>query len=461
MSDYLSAAGIKSKIVPAGHWLDFKNRKRAVELFGNANNITRMEEWYNVTGTMAKTFKLAGLLAKYYCGSFYKLLCEVYPDFDFKPWKFKQSPQKFWNDDNNGRLYVEYLCKLKGYSVPDDLHKLVPNDFIDNDGNGLWVAHGNCLKVLLEALYPERIWHPWLFAVTTMGTWLDKENHKLYVKWLEQKLGIKTPEDWYRHLSKKTIEGEHCGALLSNCKEYANSPIRLLKFIYPDFNWKLYRFNQCPHGMWQDKSFVNEWAKDMCEHYGKDFPEGLYDVSYQDVLNFYGSGGIDAHRGFVNLIVDNVENPAGWIPEKFVKYGFSVIANEFLLRLSEDIKTHIQTILNSENSGEKQVGRYKLDGYITRERAGVFGVTSPNGIAIEFDGCAYHGCLDCFPERDKKTFFSSKTYAEVFDCTQNRAQFIRSQGYVLIAMRECEYKKITGSLAEWFSEKVGELTPSP
>jgi hypothetical protein len=459
MSDYLKAAGILKKIVPSGHWLDETNRKKAVELFGKFYNITSIDGWYKVTGMMAKRFKLAGLLAKYYNGSFYKLLCEVYPDFDFKPWKFKQAPQKFWNDNNNAKLYIKYLCDLKGYSVPDDLDKLVPNDFIDNDGNGLWVAHGNCLKALLESLYPERRWHPWLFAVTTMGTWTDKENHKSYMKWLEGKLGIKSPEDWYAHLSKEIFRDNHGHGLLSN--HYGNSPTRILEFVYPEFKWKYYLFCQCPHGLWKDKQFINEWAADMCLHYNKDFPHGLYDLSRSEVLTFYGNGGIDAHGGFVNLIMNNIENSEGWKRSKFIKYGFSVMANEFLLSLSKNINTPIWSISNSENCAERKVGGYKLDGYITPEYAKALGVTAVNGVAIEFDGCAYHGCPDCFPERDKKTFFSNKTYGDAFEYTQNRAQFIRSQGYALIAMRECEYKKRKEELASWFSEKLCDLTPSP
>ena len=42
--------------------------------------------------------------------SFYALLSNAYPDYDWLPWKFEQCPRNYWNDIKNVRKFMEWAA---------------------------------------------------------------------------------------------------------------------------------------------------------------------------------------------------------------------------------------------------------------------------------------------------------------------------------------------------------------
>ena len=43
--------------------------------------------------------------------SLYKVLCLVYPDYEWLPWKFEFVPRNFWANVNNQRKFMEWAGK--------------------------------------------------------------------------------------------------------------------------------------------------------------------------------------------------------------------------------------------------------------------------------------------------------------------------------------------------------------
>ncbi|KAL9960272.1 hypothetical protein ACROYT_G033710 [Oculina patagonica] len=61
----------------------------------------------------------------------------------------------------------------------------------------------------------------------------------------------------------------------------------------------------------------------------------------------------------------------------------------------------------------------------------------------EFYGCFFHGCPDCFPNRDRKySLLSVRSMREVYEETRCRAAVIRAAGYTLVEMWECQWTKL-------------------
>lgn len=93
-------------------------------------------------------------------------------------------------------------------------------------------------------------------------------------------------------------------------------------------------------------------------------------------------------------------------------------------------------IQHAGNCGERliQVGRSQthVDGF------------DPNTNTVyEFDGCFYHGCPVCFPNRDQRhPKHDDMTMRDIYDNTISREQAIRNAGYNLIVMWECQWKKL-------------------
>ncbi len=50
---------------------------------------------------------------------------------------------------------------------------------------------------MLTSLNGDKQWIPWRFTGTNTN-WNDKQTRIEYFKWLEKKLQIKDPEDWYQ-----------------------------------------------------------------------------------------------------------------------------------------------------------------------------------------------------------------------------------------------------------------------
>ena len=59
----------------------------------------------------------------------FKWVSDVYPDYDWLPWKFEQCPQNYWSDSKNKRKFMDWASnelKLKDmsdwYQVSCEVH---------------------------------------------------------------------------------------------------------------------------------------------------------------------------------------------------------------------------------------------------------------------------------------------------------------------------------------------------
>jgi G:T-mismatch repair DNA endonuclease (very short patch repair protein) len=102
------------------------------------------------------------------------------------------------------------------------------------------------------------------------------------------------------------------------------------------------------------------------------------------------------------------------------------------------------------SDGEKSIGPYRADGYleipeltyVTEE----FVIISfaPRYIVFEFQGCFWHGCSKCYPDRNEMNDVSKKSMQELYDKTQIKKSYLREQGYTVIEMWECDYYEKIG-----------------
>lgn len=119
--------------------------------------------------------------------------------------------------------------------------------------------------------------------------------------------------------------------------------------------------------------------------------------------------------------------PHGYRPEE----KQSVMAYQWLAYLSHTQSIHIQ---HGRNYGEKQIGPYKVDGYYKTEQ----GID----VALEFQGCFWHGCPRCF-SRDTVNPVCETTMAELYSRTLEKQHYIETQGFSYRSMWECDFKKET------------------
>jgi hypothetical protein len=54
------------------------------------------------------------------------MLSTLYPEYDWLPWKFAQSPKKFWDDISNQKRFLEWAGNQLGVKQYSDWYKVTP-----------------------------------------------------------------------------------------------------------------------------------------------------------------------------------------------------------------------------------------------------------------------------------------------------------------------------------------------
>ena len=71
-----------------------------------------------------------GILKIKYNGSIYELLRTVYPQVEWLPWKFVNSPRNYWKNVENHRKFLLWLGEKKGIKNQYDWYHNISNKVI-------------------------------------------------------------------------------------------------------------------------------------------------------------------------------------------------------------------------------------------------------------------------------------------------------------------------------------------
>jgi len=94
-------------------------------------------------------------------------------------------------------------------------------------------------------------------------------------------------------------------------------------------------------------------------------------------------------------------------------------------------RNYLQT---GENCGEFTIPEtnFKVDGYDPDTKT-----------VYEFNGCFWHGCPKCYPIGDEKhQRFDGRTFFDVHELTKHRVQKIKSKGFQVVEIWECEWRQM-------------------
>ena len=91
-------------------------------------------------------------------------------------------------------------------------------------------------------------------------------------------------------------------------------------------------------------------------------------------------------------------------------------------------------IQHARNNGERRIpnSNYTVDGF-----------DEDTNTVYEFQGCFWHGCRSCYPNRSEThRCLEDRTMADVYICTQGKVTDLESRGYKVIQIRECQWSKL-------------------
>jgi len=133
--------------VPNGYWLERCHRVAYMRWLGRRLEYDAPEDWYGVRQRHFHDHRGGGLLNSVYSDSPLSALRDLMPEQDWKPWLFHRTPQRFWEDRANRRVYIEWLERKLGIERPDQWYEIIKEDFVRNSGHGL-LANPICFRLL-------------------------------------------------------------------------------------------------------------------------------------------------------------------------------------------------------------------------------------------------------------------------------------------------------------------------
>ena len=217
--------------VPCYFWEDVAHRRDYLLWSADRLGLRTMEDLYRLQIPVCYADGGSGLRV-YWGGSALEAVRDCFPQYDWKPWLFKDVPNGFWDLPANRRSYMKWLGQRLGYRWSRDWYEIIEHDFLRNRGKGLMNHYrGSPVRAVMD-LIPGRNWCEWKFRNVPAGFWDVAENRHRYLRWLGRELGFRRPEDWYR-IRTEDFVCRHGNALL---KRYP-SLCDLMREFLPQLDW--------------------------------------------------------------------------------------------------------------------------------------------------------------------------------------------------------------------------------
>eukprot|EP01125_Pyxidicula_operculata_P011832 TRINITY_DN3871_c0_g1_i1.p1 TRINITY_DN3871_c0_g1~~TRINITY_DN3871_c0_g1_i1.p1 ORF type:complete len:468 (+),score=35.99 TRINITY_DN3871_c0_g1_i1:69-1472(+) len=271
----------KKSTLPKGFWSVESNRNNYLTWLSQKLGIKNPLDWYSVDSTHFKENNGGGLLDRYQ-GSVVALLKESFPNEKWIAWKFNRMPRKFWSSKENQQMYIEWLKAELKIESPSDWKKLTRQSLIEYNGKGLLSYFDNSMHNLVESLLSTSV-------SASIETWevnhrIDKEywesheNRLKYMNWLQDKLNIKSMEDWYDFKTEDVIK--YRGHFMV---EKYGSLYDILKAHYPSHTWYPWMFKKLSNGYWNNRENRIQYLEYLKEKLNIKSPEDWYNIEENQI----------------------------------------------------------------------------------------------------------------------------------------------------------------------------------
>jgi hypothetical protein len=186
---------------------------------------------------------------------------------DVIPWNYDKTE----GEESNFRKFCEWLCELVDIQIQEQWYEVNCNQLsalLDE----IRIPRTPPLHSLLQQLYPQFSWFPWLLHPTPKFFWTKEENRKKYMDWLIEELNVETQDD-LKWITTDTIINSGQEGILTY---YNHSIYNLLKSIYVQFDWYPWFSAQVPFGYWSDPVAQREYIEWLAVQLGITKKEDWY-----------------------------------------------------------------------------------------------------------------------------------------------------------------------------------------
>ncbi len=140
-------------------WKEKENKRKYMDWLFKELNYKNMEDWYNINYYIIRDNYGARILS-YYENSPRLLLEDIYPEYEWIPWKFFMISINYWDSIENQRKYMDWLFKQLEYKNMEDWYKVNRGDFKNHCGYGLLTLkkYNTNISKLLTTIYYDYDW---------------------------------------------------------------------------------------------------------------------------------------------------------------------------------------------------------------------------------------------------------------------------------------------------------------
>jgi hypothetical protein len=208
-------------------------------------------------------------------------------------WLDGRVPNGYWDQPTNRRRYVRWLGQRLGFHSHRDWYRITTDDFKRNaGGTALHHWHDSAILAVKDA-YRDYDWKEWLFRITPRRFWRDPRNHRKFMQWLGERLGIHEPSDWY-HVTNQDFKDHGGGAFLLHYDSTVSAAI--MRYL-PEYDWKEWMFDKTPKGFWCNRTNRRRYLTWLGAKLGYQTLDDWYAVTTDDFSANYGSQFLKRYGG--------------------------------------------------------------------------------------------------------------------------------------------------------------------
>lgn len=244
------------------------------------------QDWYLHSNTALESTEVQA--AARVAGGLGPALRAIYPDVEFHDWKLGKLPRNFWHSKSNRRRFFESIvpaARLEGWYSEKFLTTEVSK--LRHAPSVLKIFRGSLVNALKDA-FPEHNWQEWRFVRGPHGIWKEKAQRKRFFDAFAEhhQIGKNDVDSWYT-ITQRQVADFGGASMLRLC--YQNSISRAVMDIYPDKNFKIWKFLNPHREWWTLPGVALEFASAFSAHKNLITLEDWYSVQAKEIEQF-GSG---------------------------------------------------------------------------------------------------------------------------------------------------------------------------
>jgi len=300
-----------------GLWDDQERVLEYLRWLGNELGFQTYEDWYRVTVSNFRENYGATLVLNKYGGHMHRVVTENFPEYDWKLWLFNRTPGRMFDDWQFRKDAIEWMASEIGIEEPEDWYRVSRKEFKENRLWGM-LSHQYSSSVfnLVNDIYPEIDWKPWLFEKAPNALWNDEANWNEYLDWFEERMEITDPVEWYM------VKADDFAKLNGNAllfDKFSGSPRQVAEYRYPDFPWQQWKFQKVEWGYWQNPSNAKEYLEHLAGVMGIEEVTDWYKVTRRDFEENEGGGILGSFNTSPFTIISQHIDGEEWKPWLFDK----------------------------------------------------------------------------------------------------------------------------------------------